>query len=222
MKDKVYLYIGSTALLLGLFLLGAKFYKDARKQEFSFLAKKDASIFVRDYSPRYGSKEAKVYLTEFLDPECESCRALYPMVKNLLKEFEGKVQLVVRYAPFHGNSKVAISALEAARMQGKYWETLELLFHYQPAWGDHHNPRPELIFELLKKSGLDMDSLLKDIKHPKIAKIIEQDAADLKILNVRMTPTFFVNGKPLEKFGIDHLRSLIHAEVEKTYGPTSK
>src|SRR5690606_28131327 len=120
--------------------------------------------FVREYSPRFGSENAKVILTEFLDPECESCRAFYPVVKSLLSEFGDKVQLVVRYAPFHQNSRVAIKALEAARFQGKYWESLELLFFHQPQWGDHHNPRPELIFEFLSQLGLNMEQLKSDME----------------------------------------------------------
>ena len=115
MNNKNYLYIGTTALVLGLFLLGAKFYKDSQKDKLSFLAKEQQELFIRDYSPRFGNKDAKVFLIEFLDPECESCRMLYPHVKNLIKEYEGKVQLVVRYAPFHGNSKIAVAALEAAK-----------------------------------------------------------------------------------------------------------
>ena len=75
MKNKMYIYIGSFALILGIFFLGVKLYKDTQREQLSFLAEKNAEVFVRNYSPRFGSKDAKVFLIEFLDPECESCRA---------------------------------------------------------------------------------------------------------------------------------------------------
>ena len=217
MKNKKILFAGSAIILLGLFVFGAKFYKNYENKRIGFLAEENASLFIRDHSPQYGDDDAKVYLIEFLDPECESCRAFYPQVKALLKEFDGKVKLIVRYAAFHRNSKFAIRALEASRKQGKYWEALELLFKRQPSWGDHHNPQPELIFTILPGIGVDIDKLKADMKDPKLDEIIIQDASDLRQLKVRGTPTFFVNGKPLDRFGIEALREAIQREVTKAY-----
>ena len=217
MKNKAYLFIGSAALIIAFFIIGSSLYKKNQKEQYSFIAAESSKIFVRDYSPRYGDKNAKVFLVEFLDPECESCRMYYPEVKALLEEFKGKVQLVVRYAAFHGNSKIAIKALEAARKQNKYWESLELLFQKQPEWGSHQNPRPELIFTYLPSLGLDMDKLKKDMEDPAIEKIIEQDTEDLRTLNVRGTPTFFVNGMIPDGFGMPYLKQLISKEVQQAY-----
>lgn len=217
MKNKIMIFAVSIAVLVAAFSFATMKYNEKQQEQTSFLANKFFEVFVRDYSPRYGAEEAKVFLTEYLDPECESCRKFYPEVKSLLKEFEGKVQLVVRYAPFHKNSKVAIKALEAARMQGKYWESMEYLFEKQPEWGNHHNPRPELIFVFLEELGLDMKKLKNDMESPKINLMIQQDMEDLQVLNVRGTPSFYVNGKPLAKFGIPGLRELLKQEVDKLY-----
>ena len=217
MKNKLVVYF-SVGLALVLAFVGASLlYQNSQKEKLNFLASEKSELFVRDYSPKYGNADAKVILTEFLDPECESCRAFFPVVKSLLDKFEGKVQLVVRYAPFHKNSKIAIRALEASRIQGKYWEALELLFYHQPKWGSHHDPKPELIFEYLPQLGLDMEKLKTDMKSNKIKNIIEQDQKDLKALSVRATPTFFVNGRPLTEFSIEALHNLIQDEVEHMY-----
>jgi protein-disulfide isomerase len=217
MNNKNYLYIGSAALLIAFFLLGTKLYKDSQQEKLSFLAQSSAEIFVRDHSPRYGNKDAKVFVIEYLDPECESCRRFYKPVKELLAEYGDKVQLVVRYAPFHGNSRVAIAALEAARKQGKYWEALELLFEKQPEWGSHHNPQVEKIFDYLPELGLDIEKLKADMQDPKIQDIIKQDSEDLRTLDVRGTPTFFVNGKMPSGFGMESLKDLIDQEVNAAY-----
>lgn len=217
MKNKKILIAFSLAIILGLFALAVNFYKGYENKRLGFLSKKDSSIFVPDYSPQFGAENAKVFLIEFLDPECESCRQFYPQVKSLLKEFEGKVKLVVRYAPFHKNSKIAIRALEASRLQNKYWESLELLFKYQPEWANHQNPKPNMIFYFLLELGIDIDKLKADMNDPEIEKRIARDLSDLRELNVRGTPTFFVNGMSPEGFGIDYLRAAIQKEIKSVY-----
>lgn len=218
MKNKLLVFAVAIVVILGAFAGGVYMFQQNQKEEINFLAEKHAEVFKRNYSPTLGNKDAKVFIIEFLDPECESCRAFHPRVKALMEEFSGKVQLVVRYAPFHQNSEIAIRALEASRKQNKYWEALDLLFQTQPEWGNHHNPQPDLIFEYLPRLGIDMDQLSKDMESFQIDNIIKQDSEDLQILGVRGTPTFFVNGKPLPRFSYQDLRNLVSQEVEKLYG----
>jgi protein-disulfide isomerase len=52
---------------------------------------------------------------------------------------------------------------------------------------------------------------------PEILGIINQDLADAKTLNVRKTPGFFVNGKPLPRFGYKQLKDLVESEISKSY-----
>ncbi|MGB0452468.1 MAG: DsbA family protein [Bacteriovoracaceae bacterium] len=217
MKDKLYIYIGSLALLVSFFIIGSHFYKKSQGEQFEQVVDANKNVFVREHSPRFGDPKAEVIITEFLDPECESCRAAYPGVKELLKEYEGKVQLVVRFAPFHANSKHAIKVLNATRKQNKFWESLEHLFYYQKVWADHHNPKPEMVYKLLPKVGVDIEKLKEDMKDPSLDKLIEQDLEDLRMLNVKATPTFFVNGKPLEDYGLKFLQDLVKAEVSRIY-----
>ena len=207
--NKKSLIVFSTLFLLIAFAGGAYLYKKSEKERLTFLAHKDFSVFVPEHAPRMGDKNAKIYLIEFLDPECESCRMMYPYVKDMMSAYQGKIQLVIRYAPFHGNSKFAVKILEASRKQGKYWETLEIMFRYQPQWGDHHHPRPELLWTLLPQVGLDVEQIKKDMNDPAIEALIEHDIRDLQTLEVRRTPSFFVDGLPLERFGPQHLRDLI-------------
>lgn len=215
MKSRIYLIVAVAAVLIATFIGASKLYQNKVATELAFVAKSDFSKFVPDYAPKLGSSTPEVYLVEFLDPECESCRAFYPMVKMLMSEFEGKIQLVIRYAPFHGNSQLVIKALEAARKQGKYWEALEILFQHQPEWGSHHHPRPELIFNYLAEIGLDMEKLRQDMNDPSLNDMIKREIEDGRELGVRGTPSFFVNGKPLEKFGYDYLRLLIIENLKK-------
>ena len=204
------------ALVLFGFFAAAFFYNQSQNEKYGFLAQENAETFVRPHSPTMGPKDAKVYLVEYLDPECESCRMFYPLVKQLMKDFEGKVRLVIRYVPYHGNSKFVIALLEASRKQDKFWQTIEVVFRTQPAWGSHHNPQPEKLWGFLTEvDGLDLSKLKEDMKDPAIQKVIETDVKDSQTLGVRGTPSFFVNGRKLEQFGIEPLRALIKSELDK-------
>ncbi len=213
MKNKKTLILGATTLLLAIFLAASLWYKNQKAETFTKEVSKKQTMLEREHSVSLGDPDAKVTLVEFLDPECESCRAFYPFVKELLSKYPD-VRLVVRYAPFHPNSKFIIKVIEAARKQDKYWETLGLLFYYQPQWGSHHDPKPELVWNYLPELGLDIDKLKEDMKDPKIQEIIDIDESDTKSLGVRATPGFFVNGKPLTEFGHQQLEALIQSELK--------
>lgn len=214
---KYVVFAGACLLLIGVFAFAAFFYKGHQAEKYGFMAQENASVFVRDHSQALGSDSAKVYLVEFMDPACETCAAFSPFVKQLLGAFPGKIKLVLRYAPFHQGADYFVKILEAARKQGKYWETLDVMYKSQPYWASHHDPQPEKIWQFLPAAGLDMERIRKDMNDPAIVKLIAQDLADAKTLAVRKTPGFFVNGKPLQTFGSEQLLQLVRNEISASY-----
>jgi protein-disulfide isomerase len=219
MKKDIVRLAGVAAALIALLVVAAAFYSRSQEKKQTDLAAQqprgDDSVFVRPHSRSLGPKDAKVTVVEFLDPECESCRAMYPIVKQLLAQYGGQVRLVVRYMPFHGNSLFAASALEAAGEQGRYWEMLETLFENQPRWGSHHQPRPELIPELAEQIGLDMEAFKRSLGNEAHRRVVEIDQADGRSLGVTGTPSFFVNGKRLETLGLEPLQQMIAQELAR-------
>ena len=181
------------------------------------MAEKNAELFVRDHSPTLGSDDAKVFIVEFMDPACETCAAFAPFIKQIMAANPGKIKLVLRYAPFHDGADNFVKILEAARMQGKYWETLDVMFKSQGVWASHHNYQPQRLWGFLPRAGVDVEQIKKDMHDPAIAKIIAQDMADVKTLNVQKTPGYFVNGKPLQVFGYRQLQHLIQSELDAQY-----
>ena len=213
-----YALVGITCLVLILaFVVASNYYKDSQAQKYGFLAADNAELFVRAHSQTLGSDDAKVYLVEFMDPACETCAAFAPFIQQIMAANPGKIKLVLRYAPFHEGADDFVKILEAARMQGKYWETLDLMFRTQNIWASHHNWQPEKLWALLPRAGVDVEQIRKDMHSPEIAKIIEQDMADVKALNVQKTPGYFVNGKPLQTFGYRQLHELIQTELNLQY-----
>ncbi|MFH7321267.1 DsbA family protein [Desulfurivibrio sp. D14AmB] len=213
-----YVIVGVTSLVLVLaFVIGSNYYKEQQIQKYGFMAADNAELFVRDHSKTLGSDDAKVYLVEFMDPACETCAAFAPFVKQIMDKYPGKIKLVLRYAPFHDGADDFVKILEAAGMQGKYWETLNLMFETQNIWANHHNYQPQRLWDILPGAGVDIEQIKKDMHDPAIAKIIEQDMADVKTLNVQKTPGYFVNGKPLQTFGYRQLYELIQSELNAQY-----
>ena len=164
-------------------------------------------------SPTLGPADAPVTLVEFLDPECESCRAAYPMVKAVMADHADEVRLVVRYIPGHNNSALAVAALEEAGRQGRYWETLEYFFDRQPEWGERQEPQTDAFLRYGAELGLDVDKLRAALTAPDFAKV-ERDLADAQALGVRGTPTFFLNGRLVEDFSEQGLRGAIEDALQ--------
>lgn len=176
---------------------------------------------VRPDSPTLGAADAKVTIVEFLDPECEACAAFSPVVKKILKEYDGKIRLVVRYMPLHPNSLSAATFTEAAGEQGKYWQAQELLFQRQPEWGTKHGLQaavPADINTLFKKYamelGLDLNKMDAAFAENRYQSKIQRDLKDGQSLGVRQTPTFFVNGRRLVRLGEQDLKALINEELK--------
>ncbi len=216
MKQKT-IFITAAALLVLAFIASMLFYNSRQSAQATAHAAQNQEALSRFHAPTIGSADAPVHIVEFLDPACETCSAFYPMVKELMAAHPGKIRLSVRYAPFHQGSDQVVKILEAARKQGKYWETLEALLASQSYWVKHHAAQVDAVWNLLDglgmSLGLNKEQIRNDMNAPEIARLIAQDIADTKTLNVTKTPEFFVNGKPLPSFGYNQLKTLVEDEL---------
>lgn len=217
MKLKYALLALSSLALIFAFMFASSYYKDKKAEKLSFMAQDNISTFIRDHSQTIGNDDAKVIIVEFMDPACETCAAFAPFIKQIMAANPGKIKLVLRYAPLHDGADNFVRILEAARMQGKYWETLDMMFKTQSIWASHHDYRPERLWQILPRAGLDVEQIKNDMYHPEITKILEQDIADSKTLQVHKTPGYFVNGRPLAVFGYRQLQELIQSEIMVQY-----
>ncbi|MAX31629.1 MAG: disulfide bond formation protein DsbA [Halomonadaceae bacterium] len=171
---------------------------------------------VRSHSPILGPADAPITIVEFFDPACEACRAFYPLTKKILNTYPNKVRLVVRYTPFHGEvSETAIRVLEAARLQGVFEPVLEALLARQNQWAAHGSFDEAAILEIASQAGLDSAQAQEQLDSPEVQAVFEQDKEDVKANQVRQTPTFFINGEPLNPFGMQELLDVVQREVEE-------
>lgn len=204
------------ALSIAAFALGVAFYKSGEPLQSSIPS--ESTQFIRPHSPVIGKPDAKVTIVEFFDPSCESCRAFYPYVKQILGKFPEDVRLVMRYMPLHKGSDEAVRILEAARLQNLFEPVLEALLRAQPSWARHDAPDLSVAWDAAGQAGLDVAKAQRDKPRAEVFEILSQDMKDATALNVRGTPTFFVNGKSLPEFHPNELHKLVLSEVEAIAG----
>lgn len=209
MKQKN-LFIGVLAVLVLVFAGGAFLYKKQQAEQAAQLTSQNLAALVRADAPSFGNPNAPVHIVEFFDPACGTCRDFYPLVKAMMKANPDKIRLSMRYAPFHPGSEAVVKVLEASRKQGKFEATLEALFASQDSWVQNHQANVQLIGPALSTLGMNLEQLQLDALAPEVAQIIARDLQDAKIMNVTMTPEYFVNGKPLPQFGFAELQGLVN------------
>ena len=209
------LFIAAAVLLLAAFALTAWLYQGVAGGP--AVARDQMPRLERAHAPTLGPADAKVHIVEFLDPACETCRAFYPLVKQLMAANPGRIKLSVRHIGLHEGVGFAVQVLEASKRQDKYWQTLERLLASQPRWVINHRALPDLLWPQLDGLGLDLERLQWDMKDVATARNIGQDEEDARALNVQKTPEYFVNGRQMATFGQEELRQLIQDELARRY-----
>ncbi|HEY6736329.1 MAG TPA: DsbA family protein [Candidatus Saccharimonadia bacterium] len=179
----------------------------------------DKTKVIRDNSHKTGS--GTVQLVEFGDYQCPACGKAYPDVKQIMKDYDGKVTLYFRNFPLsqHPLANNAALAAEAAGAQGKYWEMHDKLYDNQSQWGDLNKnvPKSDALnywVSYAKDLGLDADKFKSDVENAKSQPVVDQDLADGNALGIQGTPTFFVNGKQITSgIGYASLRDAINSAL---------
>jgi protein-disulfide isomerase len=135
------------------------------------------------------------------------------------QEFGDKLQITFRefpLVPTHQHALSAASAAESAGLQGKFWEMHDKLYENQKTWHEAFDVRP--IFEdYAQQIGVDVARFKDDINGNAVGQRISLDGIRGHALNVKGTPTVFLNGKeiPFESLPEEKLRVIIKNELAK-------
>jgi protein-disulfide isomerase len=156
------------------------------------------SAVVREDSRILGEEgTSDVTFVEFLDFECEACRAAYPVVEDLRAKYAGEVTFVIRYFPLpgHFNSERAARAVESAARQGELETMYSKMYETQESWGESQEPQDELFRGFAEDIGLDMEQYDVDYASDEVADRVARDLEDGTTLGVQGTPTFYIDGE---------------------------
>lgn len=162
-------------------------------------------------------KDSKNFLIEYSDIQCPACKNFH----ELLKTFEAssspdfaitqKITLIYRHYPLyqiHKNSSNAAYAAEAAALQDKFWEMLDVLYDKQSEWSSLSDPKNYFINQA-KSLKLDMEKFQKDIDSKQVKDKVQTDLTEAESIGVNSTPTFFINGKQVKVRSIDEFKQLL-------------
>ena len=144
---------------------------------------------------------AKVLIVKFNDYQCPPCRMTWEQYKPIIAKYQGmypgKVKFVTKDFPLdpecnvntpggqHMSSCEAAAAVRLARAKGRGEAMEEWLFSNQPQL------TPDLVKEAVRSVGGVNDF---DAQYAKTLEQVKSDIALGAALQVRATPTFFING----------------------------
>lgn len=144
-----------------------------------------------------GTTNPKITVIEFTDFACPFCKDAAPEIRKLMEQYKNNIQLIVRDYPIHDNSIDLAIAARCAGEQGKYWEAYDSLFSNQDNLtdtGDALHANLLAWAEFLKLDAAKFDTCFTERRY---LDLIKKDYNDGNSLQIKGTPTWFVNNHPI-------------------------
>ncbi|MFL0177018.1 thioredoxin [Mycolicibacterium mucogenicum] len=211
-----------TALVVAAMAIGVLAYRSMPDRESTPQAQTDSGEVgqvERENSRRLNTVPGSTAtFVEFLDFECEGCRAVYPQIEKLRGQYGDRVNFVIRYFPLpaHTNAERAARAVEAAAQQGQLEPMYRKMYDTQAQWGEKQTPADDVFRGFARELGLDLTAFDAAYRDPATLERVQADVADGRSLGVQGTPTFFLNGTRIRPRTYDDLtRALDEALAAK-------
>ena len=148
-------------------------------------------------APVLGDPNAPITLVEYSDFECPVCRNLHDALRGLLASYP-QVKVIFKDFPIdaiHPWARTAALAGRCAYQQNpkSFWKVYDLIYDNQElvsaanAW--------DKMQDFAGRAGLNKDAFKSCLASPQAAGEVDASLANGKLLDVRATPTVFVNGR---------------------------
>jgi protein-disulfide isomerase len=165
-----------------------------------------------DDDPFVGPADAPVTIIEFSDFQCPYCQRVQPTLKQLLAEYQGKIRLVFRDFPLrniHPQAQKAAEAAQCAAEQQQFWPYHDKLFVASQL-------EEPALKQYAQELGLDMQRFEPCLDSGKYAQEVERDLQDGMNAGVNATPSFFINGQPVNgAVPYERFKELIDTALEQ-------
>lgn len=175
-------------------------------------------IKVNEDDPLLGPQDAPVNLVVFSDLQCPVCALFAANFTDLIQFNKGKLNIRFKHFPLSSNCNPAAKkqdlhplacqaaqAAEAARLQGKFWIFHDSIF----ARKDLDKPGPDIINEVARTAGLDMDRFRDDMTSADVYAKVKADINEGLRIGLDGTPTAFLNGRQVFDMRAPSLNFLI-------------
>jgi len=167
-----------------------------------------------------GPTDAPITIVEYSDFQCPYCGRGYTTVREVLKNYEGKVRFVYKNLPLpmHPLALPAAKRFEAILMQDpkKAFLYHNEIFENQ----DKLNAQGEKFLDAVaKKVGADMKRLKADMDGDKVKARLDADKAEAEKFNFSGTPGFIVNGISIRgAYPFETFKTLIDKQLASAGG----
>ncbi len=167
------------------------------------------AVFAIDIAgdPVDGPEDAPVTLIKAYDFACPYCEMASEPLKQLVKEYNGKLRVVYKNFVVHPQTATAAHLAGCAAWEQKKFMEFKDAF-WQKGFGEYKKTRDaskmgeENIFAMVAGLGLNVDKFKADMKGDKCKQLIDRDMAELSKFGTNATPSFYINGQPYQQ-GID-------------------
>ena len=160
--------------------------------------------------------ETVVTVVNFSDMECPACKRAHSLIGGLYSDNIPGVKIVFRHFPLgiHKNSIITARVVEAARVMGKGFEMIDLLFDTQEEWTGESKIE-DMLVEYAKSLGLDEKIFKEKLNSVEVAEVVQQDVNLGNSLRLSGTPTIYVNG---EQMAVDFVMDKVTELLKKNNG----
>lgn len=145
-----------------------------------------------------GEPGAPITIVEYADFQCPYCRAERATVEEVLKEYAGKVKLVIKQTPLdiHPQAMGAAQMFEAVALQG----SMPALRFYDALYEDQGRLKEgdSFLQSAARKAGADVARAVRDSRSEAVKALIKSDMDEAQRFGFNGTPGFLINGVSLE------------------------
>jgi protein-disulfide isomerase len=150
-----------------------------------------------------GNPLAPVTITEYIDFQCSYCAQAKKTVDEVMKKYNGQVNLVLKHLPleFHAGALPAARYFEALyqRNPAMAWNFFNLAFSEQTVLKKGEAGVQSLI-DKLNLSQEELEWLSQDLNDQLIDERIHADIAEADAMGIDEVPYFFINGHKIENY----------------------
>lgn len=172
-----------------------------------------------------GDLSAPLKIVEFADYECPACRGMYQILHDLLAKYPGRSLFVFKNYPLdkscnpqmqrelHEYACTAALFSRCAGEQGKFWESMEILFSKDAEKG-------ELTLQSLTEKGseelsLDKEGIVECMQSQRYAKKVQKDIADGAAAGLMGTPSIWINGRYVAEPSARNIEKIFKVVLER-------
>jgi protein-disulfide isomerase len=160
--------------------------------------------------PVFGSPDSPVQIVEFSDLECPACKSAHPTVQRLKDTYGDQIGFQYYHFPLssiHPFAQKAAEAVECANDQGAFWEYIDAAFVASPSL------QPKNLKSIASDLGLNTELFNACLDSRAKRSVVQQNVQVGNTMDVRGTPTFFINRQKVDNWNYGNMAAIIDAQL---------